>query len=262
MAEKTCSQCGAEVPKGHQFCGNCGATTGSATDIGVASKDTGFFSPLQMPGRAKLIVIKGVGGDGISYALNASDHVAGRDAGVILFPDDPSLSKEHANFLYREHQLYLRDMGSDNGTFLRVRGDHHLSDGDLFSCGQQLFRVEIPDSRTEFPDDEGTLLYVSPSRHERLRVMQILDGGLPGKVAASPHGELTVGRQGCDLTVEDDNHMSKRHARLTLERDGRILLADLGSKNGTFIRIKGETQLRHGDYVFIGQELLRVEIVE
>ena len=35
---------------------------------------------------------------------------------------------------------------------------------------------------------------------------------------------------------------------------------DLGSKNGTFLRLKEESLLSHGDYVFIGQQLLRVEI--
>ena len=37
-------------------------------------------------------------------------------------------------------------------------------------------------------------------------------------------------------------------------------LVDLGSKNGTFLRIHEEAPLQHGDYVFIGQQLLRVEV--
>ena len=40
-----------------------------------------------------------------------------------------------------------------------------------------------------------------------------------------------------------------------------MLLTDLGSKNGTFLRIRQDTTLSHGDYVFMGQQLLRVEIV-
>jgi pSer/pThr/pTyr-binding forkhead associated (FHA) protein len=39
-----------------------------------------------------------------------------------------------------------------------------------------------------------------------------------------------------------------------------MTISDLGSKNGTFVRIGDETQLIHGDYVFLGQQLLRVEI--
>ena len=41
----------------------------------------------------------------------------------------------------------------------------------------------------------------------------------------------------------------------------RLTVSDLSSKNGTFLRIRGEQPLAHGDYVFMGQQLLRVEIV-
>jgi hypothetical protein len=40
----------------------------------------------------------------------------------------------------------------------------------------------------------------------------------------------------------------------------RFQIADLSSKNGTFLRVAGEASLFHGDYVFLGQQLLRVEI--
>jgi hypothetical protein len=43
--------------------------------------------------------------------------------------------------------------------------------------------------------------------------------------------------------------------------DGALTLTDLGSKNGTFLRVNDEQALEHGDYVFMGQQLLRVEIV-
>jgi hypothetical protein len=34
----------------------------------------------------------------------------------------------------------------------------------------------------------------------------------------------------------------------------------MDSRNGTYVRIHGERQLEHGDYVFIGRKLLRVEV--
>jgi pSer/pThr/pTyr-binding forkhead associated (FHA) protein len=40
-----------------------------------------------------------------------------------------------------------------------------------------------------------------------------------------------------------------------------LSVTDLGSRNGTFVRVTGEHVLKHGDYVFLGQQLLRVEIV-
>ena len=35
---------------------------------------------------------------------------------------------------------------------------------------------------------------------------------------------------------------------------------DLGSKNGTYGRVQGEREMNNGDFVFIGRELLRVDI--
>ena len=42
--------------------------------------------------------------------------------------------------------------------------------------------------------------------------------------------------------------------------DGRFMLLDLGSKNGTYLRMHGTQALQHGDYLFLGKQLLRVEI--
>jgi pSer/pThr/pTyr-binding forkhead associated (FHA) protein len=262
MSERRCPSCGAVVPARHQYCGRCGAPVRGPGGSLPSGSDTLFFGPLQTPGRAKLIVIRGDGAEGISYALNATVHAAGRSSGVILFPDDETLSAEHATFRYRDDKLYLTDLQSLNGTFLRIRTPHTLSDGDLFSAGQQRFRVDRLRDETEFPTDDGTLCYVSPPRPEHIRVLQILDGGIPGQAVASPVDEITIGREGCDLTVADDPYLSRRHCKVSLDRHGRIELSDLGSRNGTFVRIGGEVGLVHGDYVFLGRELLRVEIIE
>ncbi len=39
--------------------------------------------------------------------------------------------------------MYLNDVGSSNGTFVRLRGDHVLQPGDVLLMGQQLFRVDM-----------------------------------------------------------------------------------------------------------------------
>ena len=53
--------------------------------------------------------------------------------------------------------------------------------------------------------------------------------------------------------------MSGSHCRLE-EQSGKFTLTDLNSRNGTYVRIKGERELTHGDYLFIGRKLLRVEL--
>ena len=70
---------------------------------------------------------------------------------------------------------------------------------------------------------------------------------------------LQIGREGGDLNFPTDLYMSGSHCKIE-EAGGRLSLTDLNSRNGTYIRLKGEKDLAHGDYLFIGRKLLRVEI--
>ncbi|MCA9934705.1 MAG: FHA domain-containing protein [Ardenticatenaceae bacterium] len=48
------------------------------------------------------------------------------------------------------------------------------------------------------------------------------------------HFPYTIGREGCNLTIADDRHISRRHAEITF-KDGIFYLTDFGSSNGTFV---------------------------
>src|SRR6476469_6689204 len=73
--------------------------------------------------------------------------------------------------------------------------------------------------------------------------------------------EINVGRvQGNDLTLPKGN-VSKHHARL-LYRDGRFIVTDLKSTNGTYVngrKIAQATIVREGDKIYIGDFVLRLD---
>lgn len=75
--------------------------------------------------------------------------------------------------------------------------------------------------------------------------------------------EINVGRvQGNELMLPKGN-VSKRHARL-LFRDGRFIVTDLKSTNGTYVngrKISQATIVREGDKIYIGDFVLRIETV-
>lgn len=81
---------------------------------------------------------------------------------------------------------------------------------------------------------------------------------------AFEHAEITIGRvQGNDLMLPKGN-VSKRHARLVF-RDGRFIVTDLNSTNGTYVnrrRISQATIVRQGDRIYIGDFVLRVDSAE
>jgi pSer/pThr/pTyr-binding forkhead associated (FHA) protein len=262
MSVKHCPNCGSETPADNRFCGNCGARVDTvAPAAGAAAAKTMFFGASQPSGRAKLTVIKGEGVDGVTYLLNATDHAAGRTEGAIMFPDDPLLSPRHANFTYREGKLFVVDEGSVNGVFIRIKAPVILGPGALFLIGEQLLQVEpSPPDLGPQPDAEGTYFYASPKRPSKMKLIQRLRGGEIGMIYRSRSDTISIGREGNDVNFLDDPFISGRHAQITMNADGQVTLTDLGSKNGTFVRINDEIALEQGDHVFVGQQLLRVEV--
>jgi pSer/pThr/pTyr-binding forkhead associated (FHA) protein len=249
-----CRSCSTPVPLGHKFCGRCGA----AIPPEIISARTQFFGQLQAPGKAKLILIRGEGVEGLSYQLNAEQHIVGRN-GQLVFPDDPFVSPKHANLFYRNGKLVVRDESSLNGVFLRVRGTIDVTPGDQFLAGEQLFRIDATPRATDGHAPDGTYFYSSPKHQSPFRVTQVLQGGAPGMTVCARTTGLQIGREGGDLNFPSDLYMSASHCRIE-DNAGKITLTDLNSRNGTYVRLKAERELSHGDYLFIGRKLLRVEI--
>jgi pSer/pThr/pTyr-binding forkhead associated (FHA) protein len=249
-----CRSCSTQVPMGHKFCGRCGA----AVPPEILNARTQFFGQLQIPGKAKLILIRGEGVEGLSYQLNAEQHIVGRN-GQLVFPDDPFVSPKHANLFYRNNKLVVKDEGSLNGVFLRVRGTVDVESGDEFLAGEQLFSVESPPKIGDGPSADGTYFYTSPKHQFLFRITQILQGGGFGMSVLARTNVLQIGREGGDLNFPNDLYMSASHCKIE-ESAGKLTLTDLNSRNGTYLRIKDERELAHGDYLFMGRKLLRVEI--
>ncbi len=222
---------------------------------------TMFFSAIQAS-RAKLVLIKGDGLDGVSYTLAGEEHVAGRLEGPLLFEEDPFLSPRHANFYYRKGKLVVRDEESANGIYIRIRGSHPIGFHDRFLVGEQVMEVlrSVGTDDPFEPEGDGTYFFASRRRPSHFRLVQILRGGDTGLGFQAIKDTVSIGREGNDVNFPDDPFISGHHAQVTYA-EGRLNLTDLGSKNGTFLRVNGESVLEHGDYVFMGQQLLRVEIV-
>lgn len=86
-------------------------------------------------------------GEGIArnvYYLTRDETVIGREAGDIVFTDDPFMSRQHAALTRdKSGHFTLRDLGSSNGTYLAIRGEVQINTFDHIRIGQHLFRVEI-----------------------------------------------------------------------------------------------------------------------
>ncbi len=294
-----CGKCGVQVTSTTRFCPNCGARIVSQhgfetpTRVGPRSpavsaaisqqtppappaepdakaskvgRSTLFFGGAVQAARAKLTLIRGDGEDGVSFTLAGVDHLAGRGDCPIAFPDDPFLSPVHANFIYQNQTLTVRDEGSLNGVFVRINGNAELALGSMVLVGEQVLTVTPAAQPDDVPDHEGTYYSASMPRTAALTLTQNLRGGQVGWVFRQKTELVTVGREGNDINFPEDPFISGRHAEVKYVpaangSPATLIVTDLGSRNGTFIRVHGERVLKHGDYVFLGQQLLRVEIV-
>ncbi len=292
-----CGKCGMRVSESTKFCPNCGNRIVIAPPFDVQTKvgprsssaqpaqtssvqaapppapatapasqghnigrSTLYFGGAVQSARAKLTLIRGDGEDGVSFTLAGRDHHAGRGDCPIAFPDDPFLSPTHADFIYANSQLTVRDEASLNGVFVRIHELTQLRTGATVLVGEQVLTVSQAPQPEDVPDGEGTFYSASMQRPASIEIRQHLRGGQPGWVFRPLSDVITLGREGNDINFPEDPFISGRHAELRLT-SGVLSVSDLGSRNGTFVRVDGERVLKHGDYVFLGQQLLRVELV-
>jgi pSer/pThr/pTyr-binding forkhead associated (FHA) protein len=218
------------------------------------------------PGRAKLVLEGGDAFDGATFRLNSESVDAGRSKGAILFPNDPCLAPHHATFFYRGGALHVRDAGAPGGVYLRLRGlSVPLRAGDHFVVGERLLRYagQLPAPPAGPPDGTRRLGAPRPAP-PALVIEEWLEGGAGGRVFVRSGPSVSIGRGGCAVSLGDDPHLSQAHAEIVVDPEGTARLRDLGSSNGTYVKVPphAERELRDGDFLRLGQEVLRVAVGE
>ena len=191
--------------------------------------------------------------------------IIGRENCDLNYPHDLLLSPRHASIAVRDDKLMLRDLGGQNGSFIRQRQDTELSPGDVFLLGRELFRFTTQ-SLDEAPNknaDQGTVMWSGSPKLQKGPVSAKLEHiKLNGEIVAEfklEKPETTLGRSNGDLIFKEDPYMSGTHARIVTQ-PGRFVLQDLRSRNGVYRRVRNEIELADGDEFFMGEQLFRVEV--
>lgn len=92
-------------------------------------------------------------------------------------------------------------------------------------------------------------------------VLEVESGPRKGsRIELKPGDVLEIGRRGRDLAITEDLAMSSQHFLVSCGVDGRTVLRDLNSVNGTILNSRkvGEAQLNDGDQIEAGGTTFRV----
>lgn len=220
---------------------------------------THVFTGLRVPRiESSIIEIKSDGTTGKVTRLIKETFI-GRAGCDVTYANDMLLSPRHAALSVRECKLYLRDLSSQNGTYIKQRQDTELAPGDVFLIGREIFRIRTQ----ELANDQGTQVVAGAPKLQRGPVTAKLERiQLSGEVIEEyslDKPEITLGRTKGDLIFKNDPFMSGTHARI-LVQPGRFVLQDLKSRNGVYRKIRNEVELKDGDEFFLGEQLFRAQI--
>ena len=212
--------------------------------------------------KARLVVILEDGTDGSVLDLSPETTIIGREGADINFPHDDFLARHHAEFYYENGGLHLRPLESTNGVFVQVHQEVELDNGDVFRIGQQLLNFEIlavVASELEAEPRGQAIPLGSPIPEGAWgRLGQLIAPETMGSVYLLGGSEVYLGRERGDITFPGDGFVSGLHAQIS-QRTGRCFLKDLGSSNGTYLRLTRPAQVKKGTLVLAGQQLFRVE---
>ncbi len=253
---RRCPSCASDVPPTFRFCGTCGFRMDEQSAPSPMPQPPTGGAPFAAPARARLsmTLIRPDGSEGGTHDLRPGENKLGRSFGPV-FENDGYLSPVHALLDIRGVQGVVRDLDSLNGVFVKMTQEEELHSGQIIRIGQELLRFEI--IPTPEPTADGTELMGSPNPGYWGKLTVIIGRDVTGAAFPLLGESVTLGRERGEINFPDDGYVSGLHARIML-RDGRVFLADLGSSNGTFIKVNGERNVGHESFVLLGQQLFRL----
>ncbi len=147
MPDVACPQCGHRNPLGSRFCSSCGAalddggnhTTTMTVSVPVDSAQVPAVDVdlEELPSGVGMLVVTRGPNSGSRFALDEARVTAGRHPDSVIFLDDITVSRRHAEIRRVEGGYEVCDVGSLNGTYLnRERVETaRLNDGDELQIG-------------------------------------------------------------------------------------------------------------------------------
>ena len=288
-----CPRCGAPTQPGFMFCQQCGHRLGGSAPAPGPGVDAlagtlaaqgavaealraqpvpprvaaGLAPTPAAGGWGSAVSVNRDGSDGDRFPLAGEFVVIGRTSGPggadVAFDQDRFLARQHARLEPTpDGAARVVPIDTLNGVYRKIDAAVELADGVIVLAGREVLRFEIVDADEKAPTPlvrHGVALFGSPPRDPWGRLVQLLPSGGVRDVRHLWDDEIVIGREDGDLVFSDDQFLSRRHASIAWD-GARARLKDLGSSNGTFVRLTGPTPIKHGDHLRMGDQLFRIEL--
>ncbi len=210
--------------------------------------------------RFKLQHIRKDGSVGSEHELRNGVLTIGRLEGDLKFGADPQMAESHAKFFVERGQLYVDDLSGGKGIFVRLIATYTLQNNDVVMMGRQVFQFREKTEAVAAAAATGTAI---------MEVASIIKEPVAELVAVNAQGvdensrfplldqEVTWGRNRGTYIFPEDGFMSRAHAKV-YQRGDSFFLEDVGSRNGTFIKVRGRSPVPVGATVLVGGQLLKI----
>ena len=264
-ATSECKGCGASYIDGVDvFCARCGERVGQRVSVEVKSAMPGTlaFAAKNREVGPRIALLDENGDVKSTYTLDRGEAVLGRGDADIRF-EDVYLSPLHARLELRDGELWIRDLGSRNGTWTFIDQPTKLADGDIVLVGSQLLRFRrlgYPGPHPPEADSTRRMGSLTPSADVAVLEQLRADTSVRDTFHLSPARTVSMGRESGDWVFPYDQTMSGRHAEIR-SQDAEFFVHDSGSRNGVALAVRGERQLVAGQRVLLGDQVLRIESI-
>jgi pSer/pThr/pTyr-binding forkhead associated (FHA) protein len=215
--------------------------------------------PKSQKARFRLNVVRSLTGGPAFYEPLGDAAIIGRD-GAIALENERFCHPREAQIRWQKGRIWMHDLEAGNGVFLRIRQPVELEIGDEFMVGDQVLLIERNPEPNDGPGVGPTYFYSSPKWPSSFRVVQLFEGGAKGACVVARGTTMQIGSAIGDFVFTADPLVEDQHC-LVEEQAGSIVLSDLGSRTGVFVRIKGEQELLAGDEIIVGRTRMSLEVL-
>lgn len=196
------------------------------------------------PAAYALVHIREDGSSSTAREIGSQAVIVGRTCGAMKFPADAALADPHARFSLQNGEIEVELLSANAQVFVQLIGPYCLQDSDRIIVGSHVFELRTGRGH------EGSSL--PPA-------LIVVRGENGNGGRALPLTEcMTLGRLTGTCIFPDDKVMSRTHAKV-YRRANDFFVEDLGSRNGTFLGVRGSMLVPPQALILMGTQRFRVE---